>query len=134
MIISFTTVFAAAAMMLLVAVSLSGAALLVSRNAVREARDARSAAAISAQRVAEVETVLAAVTAQLQTLLANQERTAAAPTRPSLREAVALSRHGASTEELVATCRIGHSEARLIQMLYGASRPVPAATCTGDVH
>jgi hypothetical protein len=67
-------------------------------------------------------------------MLADQECAAAAPTRPSLREAVALSRRGASTEELVATCRIGQSEARLIQMLYGASRPAAEASRTSEVH
>jgi len=71
---------------------------------------------------------------KLESLLADQERAAAAPTRPSLREAVALSRHGASTEELVATCRIGQSEARLIQMLYGASRLATEVSSTSDVH
>ena len=58
----------------------------------------------------------------------------AVPPRPSLREAVALSRHGATTEELVATCRIGQGEARLIQMLYGESRPVTVAGRGGDIH
>lgn len=134
MIISFTFVFAAAAATLLAALSLAVAALLVSRGAIRAAREARSSAAISALRLAEAETVLAEAGAKLAALLADQERAAAAPTRPSLREAVALSRHGASTEELVATCRIGQSEARLIQMLYGASRPAAEATCASDVH
>jgi hypothetical protein len=122
MIISFTTVFAIAAGILLSAVVLSLGALWSARRAKRRALDAQAATADTAARVAELEAALATATGQLAELLAERERTAALPTRPSLREAVALSRHGASTEELVSTCRIGQSEAHLIQMLYGASR------------
>jgi hypothetical protein len=38
--------------------------------------------------------------------------------RLGLREAIALSRRGADTEELVDTCGIGHSEAHLIRLLH----------------
>jgi hypothetical protein len=134
MIISFTTVFAIAAGTLLGAGLLAAAALLVAHAAIRQARAAGSSAALSAQRLAEIEVALNEVTGQLRTLLAENERAAAAPTRPSLREAVALSRHGASTEELVATCRIGQSEARLIQMLYGAARPAADPGRSSEVH
>lgn len=132
MIISFTAIFAIAAGTLLAAVLLGLGALWAGRAANRRASLARAAIDEAAVRIARIETALAAVTGQLQELLAERERTAALPTRPSLREAVALSRHGASTDELVSTCRIGQSEARLIQMLYGTSRP--GAPAVADVH
>lgn len=133
MILSFTTVFAVAAGILLGALMLSAAALLWARSALRRARSAQTSAEISALRLAQLETALAETTAQLQTLAGDQERATAVAARPSLREAVALSRHGASTDELVATCRIGQGEAHLIQMLYGASRR-PADATRGDIH
>jgi len=64
MIISFTTVVAAAAGMLLGAVSLAVAAVFVARNAVCQARDARSSAGTSTLRLAEMEAALANATAQ----------------------------------------------------------------------
>ena len=134
MIISFTTVFAIAAAVLLSAALLVTAALLIARGALRQARAARTVADIAALQVAGLESTLAGYTAQLDALLGARERERAAPARPSLREAVALSRHGASTEELVATCQIGQSEARLIQMLYGASRPAADAAAASGVH
>lgn len=124
MIISFTTVFAIAAGALLGALCLALGALWAARRANGRALRTQAAVDAAAQHAAQLEATLNAATQQLADLLAERERTAALPTRPSLREAVALSRHGASTEELVSTCRIGQSEARLIQMLYGAARPV----------
>jgi hypothetical protein len=122
MIISFTTVFAVAAGTLLGAVILALAGLWAARLANRRARRVQAGLDAAVAHSAQLEAMLVTATAQLQELLAERERTAALPTRPSLREAVALSRHGASTEELVSTCRIGQSEAHLIQMLYGAAR------------
>ncbi|WKZ13462.1 MAG: DUF2802 domain-containing protein [Gammaproteobacteria bacterium] len=98
------------------------AGLLLGRAALQRARAAHAAIELAAARTAELEAALSGATAQLAELLAERERTAALPARPSLREAVALSRHGASIDELVSTCRIGQSEARLIQMLYGSTR------------
>ena len=133
MIISFTTVFAVAAAILVSSLSLGIGAVIIGSLARRQAREVRSTVDIAALNIADLESALAATAAQLQALVAERERAGAVPTRPSLREAVALSRHGATTEELVATCRIGEGEARLIQMLYGESRPVAAAGC-GDIH
>lgn len=122
MILSFTTVFAAAASLLCGALLIAAVALGYARAAHSRARTAAADADVAQLRLAAVEAALADAHAKLGTLLAGQERTTAAPSRPSLREAVALSRHGASVEELVATCRIGQGEARLIQMLYGTGR------------
>jgi hypothetical protein len=127
MIISFTTVFTIAASTLLAAVILALAGLLTARLANRRARHSQAQLDAAVACIAELDATLKATTAQVQELLAERERSNALPTRPSLREAVALSRHGASTEELVSTCRIGQSEAHLIQMLYGARQ-------AGDVH
>ena len=134
MIISFTSVFAAAAAILAGSLLLAAGAAILGSLARREARAARATAETAALRLAELEAAIAAIATQLQALAAERERAGAVTARPSLREAVALSRHGATTEELVATCRIGLGEARLIQMLYGESRPVAAAASGGDLH
>ncbi len=127
MIISVTYLVLIAAGTLAGALLVGLAGLLVGRAALRRARDAREAAELAAARLAELEASLADTATQVAELLAERERAAALPTRPSLREAVALSRHGASVEELVSTCRIGQSEARLIQMLYGTARDAAEA-------
>jgi hypothetical protein len=134
MIVSFTTVFFIAAGTLLCAVLLAFAAAWIGRTADRRALQARAVAETATARIGELEAALGAATAQLQEILAERERTAALPTRPSLREAVALSRHGASTDELVTTCRIGQSEARLIQMLYGTARAGADTAAAAEVH
>jgi hypothetical protein len=133
MIVSFTTVFAAGAGIVAAALIAALAALVCARVALGRARQARAGAELSALRVGELETRLAELASQVQELAVDLERTAALPTRPSLREAVALSRHGASTEELVSTCRIGLGEARLIQMLHGAAR-LPDGVARSEVH
>lgn len=134
MIVSFTTVFAIAAGLLLAAVSAAAAALWVARAALARARLARTSAELSELRTSGLELALAETVGQLRALAADQERTSALPARPSLREAVALSRHGASAEELVATCRIGQGEARLIQMLHGAARASADAPQGSEIH
>jgi hypothetical protein len=134
MIISVTYLFAIAAGTLAGALLLGIGGLLVGRLALGRAREAQAAAELATARLSDIESALAATTGQVQELLAERERAAALPTRPSLREAVALSRHGASTEELVSTCRIGQSEARLIQMLYGTTRAPAQAGASADVH
>lgn len=123
MIIGFTTVFAIAAGVLATALATAVAALLVALRCAHQTRAAVAATEAALSRAALLEGDLAAQATQLETLLAAREHERAAPGRPSLREAVALSRHGASTEELVATCRIGQGEAHLIQMLHGQQRP-----------
>lgn len=99
---------------------LAAAALLVGWRSMRRSTRLEAAVRVAELRLAESEAALAAYDARLAELLAGRERERAIPARPGLRQAVALSRHGASTDELVDTCRIGRNEARLIQMLHGA--------------
>lgn len=134
MIISVTYLFAIAAGLLATALLAGVSGVLIGRRALRHTRELASAAAPACARLAELEAALATTDARLNELLAERERAAAVPTRPSLREAVALSRHGASVEELVSTCRIGQSEARLIQMLYGTNRVAQDAPLGVEIH
>ncbi len=124
MIISFTTVFAFGASLLVAAAALAALSLGVALRALRRSQVAMADSASAAEQLVEVSAELARVAAELAVLRNAHDRAAATPARPGLRQAVALSRHGASMDELVATCRIGQSEARLIQMLYRSS---PAA-------
>lgn len=110
------------------------AALWRARTARRDARAAHGAAITMAQRIDALEQALAERVAHIESHLAEGSHVVHARTRPGLREAVALSRHGASTEELVSTCRIGRSEAHLIQLLYGAARDTTAPPAATDIH
>ncbi|MCK6370815.1 MAG: DUF2802 domain-containing protein [Gammaproteobacteria bacterium] len=127
MIISINWLVAMAAGTLGGTLLLALAGLVTACRAGKRADAVRVAADLAAARLATVESELARASTELADIVAERERTAALPTRPSLREAVALSRHGASTDELVSTCRIGQSEARLIQMLYGTQRTATRA-------
>lgn len=104
------------------------------RTARRDAREAQGAAARMAQRIDALEQALAGRMAHLEAELAEGSHAIHARSRPGLREAVALSRHGASTEELVSACRIGRSEAQLIQLLYGAARDAATPAAAADIH
>jgi hypothetical protein len=48
-----------------------------------------------------------------------QENTMSNSAKTSLRQAIALSRHGATTQQLIDTCELSQGEAHLIQALYG---------------
>lgn len=122
MIISINWLVAIAAGAFAGTLLLALAGLIAARSARKSAREARVIAELASARLTTAETELAETAMKLADIIAERECTTALPTRPGLREAVALSRHGASTDELVSTCRIGQSEARLIQMLYGTSR------------
>jgi Protein of unknown function (DUF2802) len=119
---------------MVVSIAVTVTALWRAGGARREAHDAHAAATMLALRVDFLEKTLTGHTARIDELLAERNHTATASSRPGLREAVALSRHGASTEELISTCRIGRNEARLIQMLYGAARDTAAPADSADVH
>jgi hypothetical protein len=58
--------------------------------------------------------------ARVDHLSTRQEARAATGTS-SLRQAIALSRHGATTRQLIDTCGLSQGEAHLIQTLYGRS-------------
>ncbi len=64
-------------------------------------------------------------------LTARQETVSAGNARSGLRQAIALSKHGATTRQLIDTCDLSHGEAHLIQTLYG--RP-PGAGQSEDLH
>lgn len=133
MIISFNLIMITAAAVLAGSLLLSLTAIGIGWRARRRAASAVAAAGIAGLRAAEAEAALAALAGRLQELQAERERAGAVGARPGLRQAVALSRHGASTDELVTTCRIGQSEARLIQMLYGSPKTGVAVAAT-EVH
>ena len=134
MIISFTNIVAIALGILLTSTVLAVAAFFTAVSARKRSRDTHVAAGIATLRVAELENTVTRYAEQMEALLAERERERSTPTRPSLREAVALSRHGASTDELVSTCSIGQSEARLIQMLYGAQKRSLDDATACEVH
>ena len=64
-------------------------------------------------------------------LTARQETVSAGNARSGLRQAIALSKHGATTRQLIDTCALSQGEAHLIQTLYG--RP-PGATQPEELH
>jgi hypothetical protein len=64
-------------------------------------------------------------------LAARQETLSAGSARSGLRQAIALSKHGATTRQLIDTCDLSQGEAHLIQTLYG--RP-PGAAQSEDLH
>lgn len=132
MIISFNLIMITAAAVLAGSLLLSLAAICIGWRARRRAASAQATAGIAELRAAAAEAALAALAGRLQELQAERERAGAIGARPGLRQAVALSRHGASTDELVTACRIGQSEARLIQMLYGSPKAADAAAT--EVH
>ena len=56
-----------------------------------------------------------------------QENTMSSNAKTGLRQAIALSRHGATTRQLIDTCELSQGEAHLIQTLYGQPAGAPAA-------
>jgi hypothetical protein len=52
-------------------------------------------------------------------LTSRQDSLTAGNARSGLRQAIALSKHGATTRQLVETCALSQGEAHLIQTLYG---------------
>jgi hypothetical protein len=77
-------------------------------------------------RLGVTDILLAETTAELSLLrqraeqLTNrQDASAATAVRSGFRQAIALSRHGATTRQLIDTCGLSQGEAHLIQTLYG---------------
>ena len=64
-------------------------------------------------------------------LAARQEAVSTGNARTGLRQAIALSKHGATTRQLIDTCDLSQGEAHLIQTLYG--RP-SGPTQTDELH
>ncbi len=68
---------------------------------------------------------------RVDALTSKQESIAAGNSRSTLRQAIALSKHGATTRQLIDTCALSQGEAHLIQNLYG--RP-PGDTQPDELH
>jgi hypothetical protein len=68
---------------------------------------------------------------RIEQLGMRQENTVSNSARNSLRQAIALSRHGATTRQLIDTCELSQGEAHLIQTLYGQTAGAHAA---GELH
>lgn len=64
-------------------------------------------------------------------LTSRQESLTTSNSRSGLRQAIALSQHGATTRQLVDTCGLSQGEAHLVQTLYGRA---PVQSQTADVH
>lgn len=90
------------------------------------------------QRLQATELLLAdatSETAQLRhrvdLLTSRQDSLSAGNSRSGLRQAIALSKHGATTRQLVDTCGLSQGEAHLVQNLYGRA---PGGDQPADVH
>lgn len=109
------------------------AAVLLARAAGREARRHATDLALASARVAAAEELLAVTRAGLAQLQARLDQSLARSETPgtaTFRQAIALSKHGATTRQLIDTCGLSQGEAHLIQTLYG--REAPAAPA--DLH
>ncbi|MBM4221058.1 MAG: DUF2802 domain-containing protein [Gammaproteobacteria bacterium] len=67
---------------------------------------------------------------RIEQLGIRQESAPGNSAKTSLRQAIALSRHGATTRQLIDTCELSQGEAHLIQTLYGQ----PACTPAPELH
>lgn len=90
------------------------------------------------QRLQTVELLLADATSEtarlyqrVEQLMAKQDSITADNSRSTLRQAIALSKHGASTRQLIDACSLSQGEAHLIQNLYG--RP-PGDVVPDELH
>ena len=64
---------------------------------------------------------------RFEQLATRHENSVSSSAKTSLRQAIALSKHGATTRQLIDTCELSQGEAHLIQTLYGQAvgAPVP---------
>ncbi|MEZ5565109.1 MAG: DUF2802 domain-containing protein [Gammaproteobacteria bacterium] len=86
------------------------------------------------QRLRNTELMLADTTSEaaqlrqrVDQLSVRQDSQVAGNSRSTLRQAIALSKHGATTRQLVETCSLSQGEAHLIQTLYGRPPGPPQA-------
>lgn len=106
------------------------AAVLLARAAGREARRHATDLALASARVAATEELLAVTRAELAQLQARLDQSFARRETPgtgAFRQAIALSKHGATTRQLIDTCGLSQGEAHLIQTLYGREAPAGSA-------
>ena len=92
----------------------------------------------SHERLQAIEILLANATSEASMLRQRvdqlgirQESTLNSHAKTGLRQAIALSRHGATTRQLIDTCELSQGEAHLIQTLYGQAAGAPA---TEELH
>ncbi len=90
------------------------------------------------QRLQAAELLLADATSEatqlrqrVDLLTSRQESLSAGNSRSGLRQAIALSKHGATTRQLVDTCGLSQGEAHLVQTLYGRN---PGGEQPGELH
>lgn len=88
----------------------------------------------SQDRLQAIELLLANSTSEasllrqrVEQLVMRQENTMSSTAKTSLRQAIALSKHGATTRQLIDTCELSQGEAHLIQTLYGQPAAAPAS-------
>ena len=86
------------------------------------------------ERLQAIELLLADSTSEasllrqrVEQLGVRHENTVSSSAKASLRQAIALSRHGATTRQLIDTCELSQGEAHLIQTLYGQAAGAQAA-------
>lgn len=120
----------------LLAVPVAAAVLWLAGRIVRQARRRQEALqggtlADLCTRLQTMELMVAEATSEasqlrqrVDQLSTRQDNQAAGNARSTLRQAIALSRHGATTRQLIDTCSLSQGEAHLIQTLYGRP-PVP---------
>lgn len=92
----------------------------------------------SQDRLQAIEILLADTTSEASLLrqrvdqrVIRQESLASNSAKTGLRQAIALSKHGATTRQLIDTCELSQGEAHLIQTLYGQPAGAPA---TEELH
>ena len=90
------------------------------------------------QRLQAAELMLADATSEatqlrqrVDQLTSRQDSLTAGNSRSGLRQAIALSKHGATTRQLVDTCGLSQGEAHLVQTLYGRT---PGESQPADIH
>ncbi len=90
------------------------------------------------QRLQAAELLLADATSEatqlrqrVDLLTSRQDSLSAGNARSGLRQAIALSKHGATTRQLVDTCGLSQGEAHLVQTLYGRA---PGGDQPGELH
>jgi hypothetical protein len=113
---------------LLAAASLARGARQETRRTAMELATAAGRLDLAEARLAEAATELAQLRQRLDQALAQRPVTGSGSA--GFRQAIALSRHGATTRQLIDTCGLSQGEAHLIQSLYGRTEPGTA----GDLH
>jgi len=109
------------------------AALVTARRARRRLADCEAALANLEQAMQSAATIFAesdmrmnAACEQINQLARRQGTLDAATSQAGFKQAIALSRRGASVTELMDTCGVSQGEARLIQTMYGSGQAAAA--------